>query len=108
PDRLVVAEHADGRPPPVDAPVIVNGRSGRGRGWVRERVHHREFRVSGSGFFQVHPRAATVLVDAVLALLDLRPGQRVVDLYAGVGLFSAFLGEAVAPNGSVTTVEGNR
>jgi tRNA/tmRNA/rRNA uracil-C5-methylase (TrmA/RlmC/RlmD family) len=49
-----------------------------------------------------------VLVDTVLSLLAPQPGERVVDLYAGVGLFSAFLAEAVGPRGTVVSVEGDR
>ncbi len=41
--------------------------------------------------------------DAVRA----RPGERVLDLYAGVGLFARFLGEAVGPEGAVLAVESD-
>ncbi len=37
-----------------------------------------------------------------------RPGDRVVDLYAGSGLFTMRLGELVAPDGFVLGVEGDR
>ncbi len=77
----------------------------RGRRHARENVRERQFRVTGAGFWQVHPRAAVVLVDAVLSMLAPRPGERIADLYAGVGLFTAFLAEAVGPNGSVVSVE---
>ena len=40
----------------------------RGSGVLRERVGDREFRVAGSGFWQVHPGAAETLLDAVLDL----------------------------------------
>jgi tRNA/tmRNA/rRNA uracil-C5-methylase (TrmA/RlmC/RlmD family) len=60
-----------------------------------------------TGFWQVHPGAPEVLVDTVLGMLDARPGESVLDLYAGVGLFARFLADAVAPSGTVTVVEGD-
>ncbi|WGX99470.1 class I SAM-dependent RNA methyltransferase [Nocardioides sp. L-11A] len=62
----------------------------------------------GASFWQVHPGAPEVLVDAVLDALGPRPGESALDLYAGVGLFSRFLAEAVGPTGSVAAVEGDR
>jgi tRNA/tmRNA/rRNA uracil-C5-methylase (TrmA/RlmC/RlmD family) len=49
-----------------------------------------------------------VLVETVLSLLRPEPGERVLDLYAGVGLFAAFLADAVGPPGRVVAVEGSR
>src|SRR5207248_1236715 len=67
----------------------------RGRGWVREEVlvagELRGFRVSGAGFWQVHPGAAQALLDAVLATTRPAPGERALDLYCGVGLFAGGL-----------------
>ncbi|MGI8901971.1 MAG: class I SAM-dependent RNA methyltransferase [Nocardioides sp.] len=66
------------------------------------------FEVAGDGFWQVHPGAPALLVEVVLSMLRPAPGERCLDLYAGVGLFSAFLAEAVGPTGSVVAVEGDR
>lgn len=74
---------------------------------LHERVRDRGFEVTGSGFWQVHPGAAGVLTAAVLDALQPRPGERALDLYAGVGLFSAFLAERVGPTGSVVAVESD-
>ncbi|MEV5003118.1 class I SAM-dependent RNA methyltransferase [Nocardioides sp. LML1-1-1.1] len=70
-------------------------------------VHGHLFEVADGGFWQVHPGAPEALVDAVLAALGPRPGESVLDLYAGVGLFSRFLAEAVGPDGRVAAVEGD-
>lgn len=70
-------------------------------------VHGRAFEVADGGFWQVHPGAPTALVDAVMGALRPQPGESVLDLYAGVGLFSRFLLEAVGPVGRVAAVEGD-
>jgi len=78
---------------------------------VRERVDGAswagEFEVSARGFWQVHPGAAATFVDAILRGLDPRPGDWVLDLYAGAGLFAVPLADAVGPDGRVLAVEGD-
>ncbi len=44
-------------------------------------------------------------VDAMLRLLDVRPGQRVLDVGAGSGWTTALLAHLVGPTGSVRGVE---
>jgi tRNA/tmRNA/rRNA uracil-C5-methylase (TrmA/RlmC/RlmD family) len=68
----------------------------------------RSFRVHADGFWQAHLEAPDLLVEIVLGLLAPRRGETVLDLYAGVGLFSAFLADAVGPAGRVVAVEGSR
>ncbi|MFC4784761.1 class I SAM-dependent RNA methyltransferase [Nocardioides sp. MAHUQ-72] len=75
---------------------------------VHETVLGREFVVSADGFWQVHPGAPATLVETVLDLLQPQPGEKVLDLYSGVGLFAAFLAERVGERGRVVTVEGSR
>lgn len=75
---------------------------------LHEHAAGRVWEVTGSGFWQVHPGAADVLVDAVVAGLAPQPGERVVDLYSGVGLFSGPIAGLVGPTGSVVGVEGDR
>ncbi|TCN31053.1 tRNA/tmRNA/rRNA uracil-C5-methylase (TrmA/RlmC/RlmD family) [Kribbella orskensis] len=74
-------------------------------GRVVEVVRDRRFRVEASGFWQVHPAAPSMLVDAVLAGLEPVAGETALDLYSGVGLFAAFLAEAGC---AVLAVEGDR
>lgn len=50
----------------------------------------RSFRVSPASFFQVNTSILPVLVERVMAALRLETGMTFFDLYAGVGLFSAF------------------
>lgn len=86
--------------------VLVDGRPVQGYG-VRVPVAGRRFEVSGGSFWQVHVRAPEVLWAAVSSGLQARPGERVVDLYSGAGLFAALLGEQVGPTGSVLAVEAS-
>lgn len=75
---------------------------------VYEEVAGRSFRVTGGGFWQVHPGAAEVLRSAVLDALQPEPGDSAADLYGGAGLFADALAERVGPAGRVTLVEGDR
>jgi tRNA/tmRNA/rRNA uracil-C5-methylase (TrmA/RlmC/RlmD family) len=68
----------------------------------------RAFQVDRDGFWQSHVEAPRVLVETVLAMAAPEPGERVLDLYSGVGLFAGFLADAVGPAGSVVAVEGSR
>ena len=73
-----------------------------GRKYVEVVVKGWTFRVTGGSFFQVNLPQAETLVDLVLERLDLRGHERVLDLYSGVGLFTAFLAPLVH---SVVAVE---
>jgi tRNA/tmRNA/rRNA uracil-C5-methylase (TrmA/RlmC/RlmD family) len=65
------------------------------------------FRVAADGFWQVHREAPSVLTGAVLAGLGDVDGATVLDLYAGAGLFTLPLADAVGPTGEVVSVEGD-
>ncbi|MEU7852824.1 class I SAM-dependent RNA methyltransferase [Nonomuraea sp. NPDC049141] len=77
----------------------------KGSGVLHEQVGDREFRVAGSGFWQVHPGAAETLLDAVLSYAAPEPGEWALDLYCGVGLFAAGLAEGVGAEGAVFGLE---
>ena len=82
----------------------------RGRTWVQESAAGHDYRVTGAGFWQIHRDAPETLVGAVTGFLHdggfLEPGAAVADLYAGAGLFTAPLADAVGETGSVLSVEG--
>ncbi|MPV38561.1 class I SAM-dependent RNA methyltransferase [Georgenia subflava] len=96
----------------VDGEPVPLGRRGKGpaRRAVREvvasPVGELSYRVSGSGFWQVHRRAPEALVAAVLAAAAVEPGQKVFELYSGAGLLSLPLARAVGESGTVVTLEG--
>ena len=79
----------------------------RGHAHLRQRAAGRSWRVSAGGFWQVHPAAAGTLADAVLDALRPRPGDAVLDLYCGAGLFAGVLADAVGPRGTVAGVEAS-
>ena len=68
------------------------------------RVLDRDFKVSAPSFFQVNTVMAEKMVEHLLALLPATPFTSLLDLYCGVGLFSAFF----APRyGNVIGVESS-
>ena len=97
-DRCLIA-HPDAREPDRSGPVVEQ---------VETSLGTHSFTVAGDGFWQVHPGAPRTLVEAVLGMLRPSAGERALDLYAGVGLFAAFLADAVEPSGRVTAVEFSR
>ena len=93
------------RLPDVDAGVVVRGTVTKEPGAVHAAVCGRTYRISAGVFWQVHTGAADALLPAVLAMTGDCRGAAVVDLYAGAGLFSVPLAEAVGPAGTVLAVE---
>ena len=70
----------------------VTSRRCAGPGSVTEHAAGRSWRVSGTGFWQIHPAAAQTLVDAVMAQLAPVVGESALDLFCGVGLFAGVAG----------------
>jgi 23S rRNA (uracil1939-C5)-methyltransferase len=64
----------------------------------------RPFQVSSASFFQVNTALAGQMVEQVLAWVESGPSEVVIDLYCGVGLFSAFLAPRV---GALIAVESS-
>ncbi|MGZ4665270.1 MAG: class I SAM-dependent RNA methyltransferase [Frankiaceae bacterium] len=110
-ERLVVVTPAKRRrvhiPTRVDAAAAVAGAPASGAPAVHHEVAGRRFRVTAGGFWQVHPAAAQVLAATVLDLAGLRAGERVLDLFAGAGLFAATLAAPVGVAGRVVAVDSD-
>ncbi|GAT81545.1 RNA methyltransferase [Streptomyces sp. F-3] len=79
-----------------------------GRPFVRERADGRTYRVSAGGFWQVHPKAADILVEAVMQGLLPRKGDMALDLYCGAGLFAGALADRVGDKGAVLGIEAGK
>jgi tRNA/tmRNA/rRNA uracil-C5-methylase (TrmA/RlmC/RlmD family) len=99
--------------PQADAVLRRTGAAGRGltplrgRPYLTQHAAGQDWRVSASAFWQVHPGAADALTAAVLTALGPRPGDSVLDLYCGAGLFAGVLAPAVGAAGTVTGVESD-
>lgn len=113
-------EAADAVAPSVGEPLVVRVPEDGTGPVVRERVEaswtgpegatvtfDRTFEVDARGFWQVHPGAAAAFLAAVMGGLGVRPGERALDLYCGVGLFAAALADAVGRGGQVVAVEAD-
>lgn len=61
-----------------------------GDGEIILSVNSREFHVSAASFFQVNTRMAGEMVQHLLDHLPVSPQTTLLDVYCGVGLFSAF------------------
>ncbi|MFJ2210733.1 class I SAM-dependent RNA methyltransferase [Streptomyces sp. NPDC101062] len=79
-----------------------------GRAFVRERADGRTYRVGMGGFWQVHPQAPQLLVEAVMQGLMPRKGETALDLYCGVGLFAGAIAERVGESGAVLGIESGK
>ncbi len=62
-----------------------------GNDYLTIRVSDRDFRVSAASFFQVNTAMVPKMVEHLLTYLPVSLSTTVLDVYCGVGLFSAFL-----------------
>ena len=83
-DTVVVEVPQEAPTPPIEVTEV-----------VRTPAGERSMTVDARGFWQVHRDAPHAFVAAMLEAADVRPGERVLDLYSGVGLLSVPLAEAV-------------
>lgn len=78
---------------------------------VRETVTVGEktqsYRIFAGSFWQTDRHAPATLVSALLDAIGSVDGFEVWELYAGSGLFSLFLADAIGSRGRLTTVEGD-
>jgi len=77
---------------------------------ITEVVGEREFRLLDTGFWQVHSHAASTLTAAVQEAIDdalFDPRAHNLDLYGGVGLLAAAVGDRFGSTTHITTVESD-
>lgn len=77
---------------------------------IIETVGDRRFRLDRAGFWQVHRQAPQVLFRAVQRAIDPSVADAKaanLDLYGGVGLFAAAIGDVLGPATRVTSVESD-
>jgi len=96
-DRLVMGEpRADGFRIPGAAVVVGRNRARKGaEAFVTEEAAGVEWRISARSFFQSSPEGAEMLVALAAEWLEIQDAGEIamVDLYAGVGLFSGTVGD---------------
>ncbi len=100
--------HVDLIAPSMGGARLVIGN--QARSVIRERVGEREFRVDDTGFWQVHRAAAETLSAAVADAIDEQlfdPRAANLDLYGGVGLLAAAVGDRFGSTTRITTVESD-
>lgn len=73
---------------------------------VRE-VKGKKLKVKAGAFWQRHINAPEVLTDAFLNLAKLEPGEHLLDLYGGVGLFSAVAIDLLGNAGRIDLIENS-
>ena len=64
--------------------------------------------MAASGFWQAHVSAPADLVELVLDGARVEEGDVVIELYAGAGLFTKFLGRELGPRGAIVSIEGSK
>lgn len=106
--------HVDVVAPSVgNAYVLAGDANAKGRPkrhTITEQVGERQFRLDVRGFWQVHTRAAQTLTTAVQDAIDpafFDPRASNHDLYGGVGLLAAAVGDRFGNQTRITTVESD-
>lgn len=108
------AESVDVVVPSTGTPFVLQGQGTRAprprTQRIVERVGGRDFRLDVRGFWQVHSHAAQTLSEAVRSGIDpelFDPPAANLDLYGGVGLLAAAMGDLAGRDFRVTTVESD-
>ena len=75
---------------------------------LHENVLGKVLEVSQASFWQSNEKAPEVLTQTVLDFAKLKNGEHVLDLYGGVGLFTAAIVDAIGATGHVDLIEGSK
>ncbi len=83
-----------------------------GRQRYREEANGLTFQVAASSFFQVNTAQLENMIKEIIEMLDLKGDETLVDLYCGVGTFTAMLasrvGKAIGIEESASAIEDAR
>jgi len=80
-------------PYPADAVKITEMKLVAGQPFINERIGNFVFRIRPTSFFQTNTRQAEKLCQLVREMTSLKGGERILDLYCGVGTFSFFVAD---------------
>ena len=75
---------------------------------LHENVNGKTLEVSQEAFWQSHKQAPELLTKTILEFAQLQQGEHVLDLYGGVGLFTAAIIDQVGSTGHVDLIEGSK
>ena len=75
---------------------------------LKEVVGDNKFNISPQSFWQSHKSAPGIILEQVLKFANIKKGERVCDLYGGVGLFTLPISKIIGENGEVHLIETNR
>ena len=75
---------------------------------LHENVLGKVLEVNQASFWQSNEKAPEVLTQTVLDFAKLKNGEHVLDLYGGVGLFTAAMVDAIGAAGHVDLIEGSK
>ncbi|CAN1512466.1 AdoMet_MTases domain containing protein [Candidatus Nanopelagicaceae bacterium] len=75
---------------------------------LHENVLGKVLEVSQASFWQSNEKAPEVLTQTVLDFAQLKNGEHVLDLYGGVGLFTAAIVDVIGATGYVDLIEGSK
>ncbi len=75
---------------------------------LREVVDNNKYYISPKSFWQSHKNAPHIILEQVLKFANIKEGERVCDLYGGVGLFTLPISKILGENGEVHLIEVNR
>lgn len=95
--------------PSTGDPIVVTD-AAAGPQRITERVGDREFHLDARGFWQVHRHAAATLTAAVQQAIDgelFDPAAANLDLFGGVGLLAAAVGDRFGDDVRITSVESD-
>ena len=75
---------------------------------LNEVVDDNKYYISPKSFWQSHKNAPHFILEQVLKFANIKEGERVCDLYGGVGLFTLPISKILGENGEVHLIEVNR
>ncbi|MET1045060.1 MAG: TRAM domain-containing protein [Microbacteriaceae bacterium] len=107
-DRFPGVESIDILAPSSGSPRLRIG--DQAKSVITETVGDRQFQLFDSGFWQVHRHAAETLTEAVQRAIDdslFDPKAANLDLYGGVGLLAAAIGDKYGRGVRITSVESD-
>jgi tRNA/tmRNA/rRNA uracil-C5-methylase (TrmA/RlmC/RlmD family) len=84
------------------------GKNISGSDKLKEVVDDNKYYISPKSFWQSHKNAPQIILEQVLKFANIKEGEKICDLYGGVGLFTLPISKILGDNGEVHLIEMNR